>query len=101
MINLQIGAIKDEWTGAYTIDCSIVPSLPNITFQFGGKPFTLKGTDYIMDLGEGGGGSCLSPFMGMDLPGDMWIVGDVFLRKFYTIYDLGRDAVGFAESVRY
>jgi len=25
-------------------------------------------------------------------------VGDVFLRKYYTVYDLGRNAVGFAKS---
>lgn len=24
--------------------------------------------------------------------------GDVFLRKYFTVYDLGRDAVGFATS---
>lgn len=27
------------------------------------------------------------------------VIGDVFLRRFYTVYDLGRDAVGFAKSV--
>jgi len=100
MINIQIGAKQDALTGAYTIDCALAPSLPEITFHFGGKPFTLKGTEYIVDLG----GNCMSPFMGIDIPtpdgGDIWIVGDVFLRKFYTVYDLGRNAVGFAESVR-
>jgi saccharopepsin len=24
--------------------------------------------------------------------------GDVFLRKYYTVYDLGRNAVGFAKA---
>jgi saccharopepsin len=26
------------------------------------------------------------------------ILGDVFLRRYFTVYDLGRNAVGFAES---
>lgn len=26
-------------------------------------------------------------------------VGDVFLRRYYTVYDLGRHAVGFAEAL--
>lgn len=28
----------------------------------------------------------------------LWIVGDVFLRRYFTVYDLGRNAVGFAKS---
>lgn len=26
------------------------------------------------------------------------VTGDVFLRRYFTVYDLGRNAVGFAES---
>ncbi|KAH9853472.1 aspartic peptidase A1 [Lenzites betulinus] len=94
MINAQIGATKG-WNGQYTVDCAKVPSLPDLTFYFGGKPYALKGTDYILEVQ----GTCMSSFTGMDINvpgGSLWIVGDVFLRKFYTVYDLGRDAVGFA-----
>ncbi|KAH8105845.1 endopeptidase [Cristinia sonorae] len=94
MINTQIGATRG-WNGQYTVDCSTVPSLPDLTFSFGGKPFPLKATDYILEVQ----GTCISSFTGMDinLPwGSLWIIGDVFLRRYYTIYDLSRDAVGFA-----
>lgn len=38
-------------------------------------------------------------FQGIDLGGlRIWIIGDVFLRRYYTVYDLGRDAVGFAKA---
>ncbi|CAK5275513.1 unnamed protein product [Mycena citricolor] len=97
MLNAQIGA-KKSWNGQYTIECSKVPSLPDLTFYLGGKPFPIKGSDYIMELS----GTCISSFTGMDLNipgGDLWILGDTFLRKYYTVYDLGRDAVGFADAV--
>ncbi|KAI0335469.1 aspartic peptidase A1 [Cubamyces sp. BRFM 1775] len=95
MLNTQIGA-KKSWNGQYTVDCSKVPSLPDLTFTFGGKPYVLKGTDYVLEVQ----GTCMSSFTGIDINmpdgGSLWIVGDVFLRKFYTVYDHGRDAVGFA-----
>ncbi|KAF8760360.1 aspartic peptidase A1 [Rhizoctonia solani] len=82
MINAQIGA----------------SSLPDLTFKFGGKPYALSGSDYVLNVQ----GTCISAFTGLDinLPdgGSIWVVGDVFLRKYFTVYDIGRDAVGFAES---
>ncbi|KAI0719554.1 endopeptidase [Cerioporus squamosus] len=97
MINTQIGA-KKSWNGQYTVDCAKVPSLPDLTLTFNGKPYVLKGTDYILEVQ----GTCMSSFTGMDinLPGggSLWIVGDVFLRKYYTVYDHDKDAVGFAPA---
>jgi len=96
MINSQIGA-KRSWNGQYTVPCEKVSGLPELSFYFGGKPYPLKGTDYILQVQ----GTCISSFTGMDinLPyGSLWIIGDVFLRRYFTVYDLGRDAVGFATS---
>ncbi|EIN10642.1 endopeptidase [Punctularia strigosozonata HHB-11173 SS5] len=96
MLNAQIGATK-SWNGQYTVECSKVPDLPELSFYFDGQAYPLKGTDYILEVQ----GTCMSAFTGLDinLPGgSLWIVGDVFLRKYFTVYDLGRDAVGFAKS---
>ncbi|KAG6917888.1 hypothetical protein DXG01_000497 [Tephrocybe rancida] len=97
MLNTQIGA-KKSWNGQYTIDCAKVPSLPDLGFTFGGKHYPLKGSDYILEVQ----GTCMSSFQGLDINvpgGALWIIGDVFLRKYYTVYDLDRNAVGFAKSV--
>lgn len=73
MLNTQIGA-KRSWNGQYQVDCSKVPSLPNLSFYFGGRPYTLESTDYILNLQ----GTCISSFTGMDLNlpgGQLWIIG--------------------------
>jgi len=99
LINKQIGA-KKNFAGQYIIECDKVPSLPDFSLQFNGKLFTLTGYEYILEVQ----GQCISSFMGLDIPkplGPIWIIGDAFLRKFYTIYDLGKDRVGFADSTLY
>jgi len=96
MLNTQIGATK-SWNGQYQVDCSKVPDLPDLSFYFDGVAYPLKGTDYILEVQ----GTCISAFQGMDinLPGgSLWIIGDVFLRRYYTVYDAGQDAVGFAPA---
>ncbi|KAJ3015422.1 hypothetical protein NUW54_g1052 [Trametes sanguinea] len=97
-IDTGTSLIAKSWNGQYTVECSKVPDLPELTLTFNGKPYTLKGTDYILEVQ----GTCMSSFTGIDINmpdgGSLWIIGDVFLRKYYTVYDHGRDAVGFALS---
>ncbi|KAG6329226.1 hypothetical protein ID866_9864 [Astraeus odoratus] len=94
MLNTQIGATR-SWNGQYKVNCSTIPLLPDLSFYFDGKPYTLKSTDYIVKLQD----TCISSFTGLDInppDGALWIIGDTFLHRFYTVYDLGRNAVGFA-----
>ena len=43
--------------------------------------------------------ACASTVMAMDISKEMFLVGDVFMRKFYTIFDRDADRVGLAEAV--
>lgn len=96
IINAKIGATK-SWSGQYQIDCAKRDSLPDLTLTFSGYNFTLTAHDYILEVG----GSCISVFTPMDFPkpiGDLAIIGDAFLRKYYSIYDLEKNAVGLAPA---
>ncbi|CAH0521759.1 unnamed protein product [Peronospora belbahrii] len=83
--------------GEYLISCSA--AAPDISFVLNGKPYTLTKDEYTLKSGP----ICLFAFMGIDLPapaGPLWILGDVFMRKHYTVFDWGTDSrkprVGFA-----
>jgi len=99
-INKMIGAVEMiPGTGQFFIDCNQVSSLPAIDFTIGGKAFTLQGVDYILEVTQLGQSQCISGFMGLDLPmGPWWILGDVFIGRFYTEFDVGGSRVGFADA---
>jgi phytepsin len=87
--------------GESIIDCNIISSLPNIAFVINGKTFNLTPQQYILVQGAGGESICLSGFIGLDLPpqiGSLWILGDIFIGAYYTIFDMGNKQVGFATA---
>jgi len=80
--------------GQYTISCDRVASLPDLEFVVGGRTFAVPGKDLVLQAA----GTCLFGLMALDMPkGPAWILGDVFMRQYYTIFDYGNQRVGFAQ----
>lgn len=96
LLNSQIGA-KKGYNGQYSIECEKRDGLPDLTFNLAGKDFTIGPYDYILEVQ----GSCISALFGMDFPepvGPLVILGDAFLRRWYSIYNVGDNTVGLAKA---
>ncbi|CAH1182870.1 unnamed protein product [Phyllotreta striolata] len=98
---LQNAIGNKRFRGTYYVDCNKVSSLPDVDFVLNGKTFTLKSKDYVVKFIERNGTTaCLSGFDGVTFnPGDegFWVLGEVFMGKYYTKFDFENNRVGFAE----
>ncbi|XP_072399512.1 lysosomal aspartic protease-like [Diabrotica undecimpunctata] len=85
----------DKQEICYSIDCNTnFNDLPNVVFSFGGQQFAIPPTTYIQRESH----NCVTSFRireSLNL-GNIWLVGDTFLRTVYTEFDFGKDRIGFA-----
>merc|ERR1712241_1263355 len=86
--------------GQYSVDCS--QTLPDMQVSVGSGDskfdFTITGEALKIKICVAKViCQCLFGVAGMDLPEPLWILGDVMMREYYTIFDFGNERVGFAE----
>ncbi|XP_064175529.1 gastricsin-like [Anguilla rostrata] len=97
----SIGAQQNQY-GEYVVDCSQVQSLPPISFTMSGVNFPLPASAYISVQNQGGYQVCAVAISSTYLPSQngqpLWILGDVFLREYYSVYDRANNRVGFATA---
>ncbi|KAL1020847.1 hypothetical protein UPYG_G00005510 [Umbra pygmaea] len=91
-INSLIGATTDQY-GDAMVDCKNIPNMPAVTFTLNGYAFTIPASAYILQTDN----TCITGF-GTGSP-DLWILGDVFIRQFYTVFNRQNNTVGLAQAV--
>jgi cathepsin D len=103
--NDQLGCIPNPLEPAECVfsACPDFSTLPDFVVQLNGKNFTLTGKEYVLEINTIISKACVSGIMGLDLPPPnppLVILGDVFMRVYYTKFDFGNNAVWFAPSVQ-
>ncbi|CAF2084124.1 unnamed protein product [Rotaria magnacalcarata] len=107
-LNGALGGTYDSNSQLYTVDCHTrsLSSFPNVTFTIDDTVFILTPLQYLWITGDQSTGyicySVFSPSDSSDSNGNhFWILGDYFLYRYYSVFDILNNRVGFATSISY
>ncbi|KAM9319226.1 gastricsin-like [Gastrophryne carolinensis] len=84
--------------GQFYVNCNNLQNLPTISFTINGVQFPIPPSGYVLQ----NNGYCIVSVEETYLPSQngqpLWILGDVFLRQYYSVYDMRNNRVGFAQA---
>ncbi|XP_014290482.1 chymosin isoform X2 [Halyomorpha halys] len=88
--------VEVDESSLLVVKCNQIDMLPNITFIINGKSYTLTGKDYLLTNLQSSG-YCLVGISTANI-GNEWILGDIFLGKFYTVFNYKERSVSISST---
>ncbi|MPC14404.1 Cathepsin D [Portunus trituberculatus] len=86
--------------GEYIIPCKKVADMPVTSFTLNGRDFDMTGPELVIESTDQTGTTvCIVGILGLELGSiEAWILGDPFIARYYTEFDVGQTRMGFALS---
>lgn len=101
-VAVGLGA-DSTFMGFYALDCDYVDSgdMPDVVFTIHGVDFPIPGRKLVWRAM----GVCLLAVLGLDLPNHkgppQWILGELFMREYYTVFNTLDQTISFAKAAKH
>ncbi|KAK1966052.1 eukaryotic aspartyl protease [Colletotrichum sublineola] len=88
------GSTADEAGTTYKVPCD---SNKDVTYTFSNVSYVISAKDWRGS--PGADGTCTSNIYGHEVVTGAWLLGDVFLKNVYAVFDTDQKRIGFAKRV--